>query len=259
MDHCKTCRKPLIIDIDPEENDELDVASRSETIPPTRSITVPDDVGLNYAYNLTICPNCAQDISSHTAASLEQIICSINNEGGLQHEVDILPLLKEESYLKAFPEERKSRAFLEFCAEGDIGAILDLVNGDSDVSDDEYGGEEEMQVGETNGQEGILTRIDPLRYQDPTNNMTSGLHVAISNNQEETVWLLLLLASTLEPNMFPPDVQQAAETLGAKREDQRNMVDIRTLRNSDGRTGNDLAAEIGGVWNNWIEKQRLRP
>ncbi|KAI4164834.1 MAG: hypothetical protein LQ342_001467 [Letrouitia transgressa] len=209
------------------------------------------------AYNLTICPCCARDISSHTSAGLEEVLCSLNNESGLQHEVDILPLLKYESYNKAFPEEQRSRAFLAFCAEGDVGAVIDLVNDDGDDSDDEYGGEDDMWIDETSGREGILTRIDPLRHQDPTDNMNSALHVAILNNQEEIVWVLLLLASTLEPNIFPTEVKQGAFILGAKREDQQSKLDIRTLKNSDGKTGHDLAVEMGGVWNDWVKKGRL--
>ncbi|KAI4216778.1 MAG: hypothetical protein LQ351_000727 [Letrouitia transgressa] len=209
------------------------------------------------AYNLTTCPNCARDISSHNSAGIEQVLCSLDNEGGLQHEVDILPLLKYESYNKAFPEEQRPRAFLAFCAEGDIGTVIDEINDNGDDSDDEYGGEDNMQVDETSGREEIVNRIDPLRYQDPTDNMNSALHVAILNNQEEIAWVLLLIASTLEPNMFPTEVKQAASVLGAKREDQANKVDIRTLKNSDGKTGHDLAVEIGGVWNDWVNKRRL--
>lgn len=47
MDLCKICNKPLIMVIDPEENDELGLASRSEAVQTTGTVTVPDDVGLN--------------------------------------------------------------------------------------------------------------------------------------------------------------------------------------------------------------------
>lgn len=93
----------------------------------------------------------------------------MNNEGGLQEAFDILPILKEESFLKAFPEERKARALLEFCAEGDVGAILDLVKGGEDEDDD-------FSMDGSDNAEGAAKPIDVLRYQDPTGSMDTGLH-----------------------------------------------------------------------------------
>lgn len=174
----------------------------------------------------------------------------MNNEGGLQQGFDILPILKEESYLKAFPEERKCRAFLEFCAEGDLGAILDLVNGQEDEDDD-------FSVN-GNGN-GSAKPIDVLRYQDPLGSMSTGLHVAIENGQEEVVWLLLLLASSLEPKNFPEDVLQAAETLGARRGEQTGREDIRIIEDAAHRTAENLAEQLGGKWVQWIESERLKP
>lgn len=172
----------------------------------------------------------------------------MDNEGGLQEGFDILPILKEESYLKAFPEERKCRAFLEFCAEGDVGAILDLINGEED---------EDFSVNDND--EGAAKSIDVLRYQDPLGSMSTGLHVAIANGQEEIAWLLLLLVSSLEPQFFPPDVIQAAETLGAKREEQTGKVDIRVLEDSEHRTAENLAKKLGGKWDEWVQSGRLKP
>lgn len=255
MSECKTCGKPLTIEIDPEEEeDEYEQASASERV-------VPDSVELQCgchfhwqclldAYEITQCPSCSSNISSHTSSGSEQILCNVNNEGGLQQNFDILPILKEESYLKAFPEERKSRAFLEFCAEGDVGAILDLVNGQGD--------EEEDFSANGNGN-GSAKPIDVLRYQDPLGSMSTGLHVAIDNGQEEVAWLLLLLTSSLEPKYFPEDVLQAAETLGARREEHTGRVDIRIIEDAAHRTPENLAKQLGGKWDQWIESDRLKP
>ncbi|KAL8772158.1 MAG: hypothetical protein Q9209_002593 [Squamulea sp. 1 TL-2023] len=178
----------------------------------------------------------------------EQVLCNLNNEGGLQEDFNILPILKEESYLKAFPEERKCRAFLEFCGEGDVGAVLDLINCEED---------EDSSMSPA---EGALSKpIDVLRYQDPMGSLSTGLHVAVSNGREEIVWLLLFLASSLELQFFPPDVVQAAQTLGATREEQTGKVDIRVLEDSEHRMAHDLARQLGGIWEPWIQSGRLRP
>lgn len=172
----------------------------------------------------------------------------MDNEGGQQEGFDILPILREESYLKAFPEERKARAFIQFCAEGDVGGIFDLVkNGDDeDFSTEGHG-------------EGAAKPIDFLRYQDPLSSLDTGLHVAVRNGQEDVVWLLLLLASSLEPHRFPPDIIRAAETLGAVREDQMGKVDIRVLENEEHLTADEMARTMGGKWDRLVEGGQLKP
>jgi hypothetical protein len=163
----------------------------------------------------------------------------LHNEGGLQENLDILPLLTEESYLKAYPEERKARAFLEFCREGDVQAVVDMIQPDSD---------DEEETGQN---------VDILRYQDPIGDMQSGLHAAVTGGSREVAWLLLLLASKYDLRQFPPEVLQEASAMGIMREEQDGKVDIRTLRDSEGRTAEDLARELGGVWQGWDGTGRL--
>ncbi|KAL8839939.1 MAG: hypothetical protein Q9176_004166 [Flavoplaca citrina] len=248
MSQCVSCGKPLTLEIDSEEEDEYDRdTTASQTV-------VPDSVELQClldAYEMVQCPNCSKDVSSHTPSGGEQVLCNLNNEGGLQEGFDILPILKEESYLKAFPEERRCRAFLEFCAEGDVGAILDLINGDK--------GEDHKDVSMSSKEEGAARPIDVLRYQDPMGSFSTGLHVAVSNGREEIVWLLLFVASSLELHFFPPDFLEAAQTLGATREEQTGKVDIRILEDSSHRTAENLAQQLGGVWESWVRSERLRP
>ena len=270
--NCVACEKPLTLTVEAYDEDDVgqDVGSSSTT----NVYTVPDSVemqcGCHFhwfvfrrmnvvlrhatdswlvrqclldAYSMTECPKCGRDISTTGASGEQQILCNLNNEGGLQTGLDILPLLSEESYLKAYPEERRCKAFLEFCAEGDIEAIVDLLDND------------EATAGEDS--DNVEARIDVLRYQDPMRSMNSGLHIAILNDREKVAWLLLSLASNLESTRFPLEVLQAAEKLGIRREDQTGEADIRSLRDSEGMTAEQHAKQIGGIWNTWLECGRL--
>ena len=157
------------------------------------------------------------------------MLCNLHNEGGVQESLDILPLLTEESYLQAYPEERRSRAFLEFCREGDVEAIWDLLlDGDDGIG--------EVEVTTDDVKDPIPADI--LRYQDPLGSMYSGLHIAVIYEQVKVIWLLLLLASRLDMRSFPADVAQAAhQTSPGRVAEFRNMVvDIRSLKDANGMT-----------------------
>ena len=200
------------------------------------------------SYSISECPNCGRNLITTTPSGEQQLLCNLNNEGGLQEGIDMLPILTEESYLKAYPEERKCRAFLEFCGEGDVEAIVDLLNDGDDGEQDE----------ENPGQ-GTSQSIDVLRYQDSLRSMVSGLHLAVQNQRMEVAWLLLLLASTLEMDQFPAAVLQGAQDLGIQREDQSGKVDIRSLKDLHGMTAEQQAAGIGGMWTEWLQLGRLKP
>lgn len=163
----------------------------------------------------------------------------MNNEGGLQENLDILPLLTEESYLKAYPEDRKARAFLEFCREGDVQAIFGMLQPDSDDEDEE------------------VQSTEFLWYQDPIGDMQSGLHAAVAGGSREVAWLLLLMASNLDLMQFPPEVFQEASALGIMRGEMAGKTDIRSMRDAQGRTAEELAEEIDGVWRGWAGTGRL--
>lgn len=197
---------------------------------------------------MTECPHCGRTLTSTSSTGEQQLLCNLKNEGGVQNDLDILPLLLEESYLKTYPEERKCRAFLEFCAEGDVGAIVDLLN----VDDDSDNPEDEMSDTVT------PKPVDILRYQDQLGSMATGLHVAIQNQNTEVAWLLLLLASCLEISHFPAEVIQAAEEIGVEREDQNGKVDIRVLKDGEDMTAEQRATTIGGMWNEWVASGRLK-
>ncbi|KAF2115308.1 hypothetical protein BDV96DRAFT_599668 [Lophiotrema nucula] len=263
MAACVSCQQPLVLEVgsDDEEEDVQGQASSSGKAPATEPETVPDDVDLNCgchfhwtclleAYQVTECPNCGKNIASNAADSTLQILCNLNNEGGYQENLDILPLLTEEGYLKAYPEERKCRAFLEFCREGDFKAIVAMLQDDEDD-------EEEEGVEEDGLQHRKIGPEELLRYQDAIGEMQSGLHAAVQGGSREVAWLLLLLASKLDLQEFPAIIFQEAASLGVMRPDMEGKSDIRSLKDANGKTADDLAREIGGVWNGWPGSGRL--
>ncbi len=285
---CVACSQPLVLVIDEagEENEVTRAASSNAGDTPGAQTTVPDDVGLpcgchfhwylaTYlmlstfsnddlnrqclldAYTVAVCPSCGRELGSLSPSNTEQLLCTLHNEGGLQENIDILPLLKEECYLKCYPEERKAHAFIEFCRQGDLTSVIDmLLDDDSESSDggedgNHIAGGQDVEQSERNG------RLDVLRYQDPLGDMQSALHAAVLGGSCEIAWLLLLLASDLEPQQFPPEVLREAETLGLARISEVGKTDIRSLRDEQGRSAEDLAAEARGVWVGWIGTGRL--
>ncbi|KAK3064818.1 hypothetical protein LTS18_003628 [Coniosporium uncinatum] len=249
---CVSCQKPLVVELQDSDSDEDVEMGESSSSAGVSSNTLPDDVHLNAcgchfhwqclldAYSLTDCPNCHTSLTNPTASGGQAILCTLHNEGGIQQDLDILPLLTEESYLKAYPEDRKCRAFMEFCREGDVEAIVGMLK-DPDPSDieDEEDGHPQKPTDEV------------LRYQDPVGDMQSGLHAAVQAGSREVAYLLLLVASELDLQQFPPEVFQEAAALGVMREDQMGKVDIRSLRDANGRSAEDLAREVGGIWTGW--------
>lgn len=194
------------------------------------------------AYTITQCPNCAKDISSLSSTGSQQVVVTVRNEGGVQEGYDILPAATEEAYLRAYPEERKGHAYLEFCREGDIDAIIHMFK---DVDEEEE-------------DEGVDT--DVLRYRGTFEGIEgSGLHVAIRYQQQEVAWLLLALGSELEWSNFPAVILQAMQGLGLRKEDRKGHPDIRTLEDSEGRTPAALAQELAGPWVEWLSEGLLTP
>ncbi|KAK5946133.1 hypothetical protein PMZ80_000273 [Knufia obscura] len=246
--NCAACEEPLLVLVDSDSEEDSKDAATPES--------VPDDVELNCgchfhwecfldAYTITQCPNCSKDISSLNNAGQQQVLCTIRNEGGDQPNFDILPTATEEAYLRAYPEERRGHALLEFCREGDIDAILHLIKDDSE--DDAVVEEEEEQ-----------TNI--LRYQGTFEGIEgSALHVAIRYEREEVAWLLLAMASSLDWSKFPTQVIQAMESLGLSKSERKATPDIRTLKDDQGRTPLALAQEVGGQWSGWIADGRFNP
>ena len=169
-----------------------------------------------------------------TSTGQEQILCNLNNEGGLQEGLDIMPLLIEASYLKTYPEERRGRAFVEFAGEGDVISMIDMLKEDAEDSDG-------------------AAAIDLLRYQDPLGGMSSALHAAVNSNNVTVAWLLLWLASGLDTARFPVEIATHAREMELSRADMAGKLDIRILKDSDGMTAQQRATIAGGIWTEWIK------
>jgi hypothetical protein len=97
-----------------------------------------------------------------------------------------------------------------------------------------------------------------LRYQDPLDGMKSALQVAVERSQEETVWLLLWLASSLDSRSFPSPLVQVAQSIGAGRQTAVVGVDIRSLIDEEGRTVEEIAGAMGGTWSSLLQAGVLR-
>ncbi|KAH7324444.1 hypothetical protein B0I35DRAFT_348096 [Stachybotrys elegans] len=240
MSLCKACEEPLVIRID--EDEAGDAAAD----------TVPDDLELpcgchfhwqclldeSAAISISLkCPSCDKYLPTNEAgpstsnqflhaSSGVAILAQYTNEGGFQKDLDILPSITEEAYLESHPEARPARAMHIMCSEGDVVGIVELLR---DASD---------EVGDM---------ASFVRYQDPLSEMKSGLHVAVEKGQEEAVWLLLWLCSTIPTAAFPGPARQAAEAMGVGRLGVAADGDIRALRDSQGRTAEDTARQ-SGAW-----------
>lgn len=251
---CAVCNDPLVVTIEPWNDENGDTATNSISLDGKQ--TLPDDVHLQAcghhlhwqclldAFSLTACPSCSSDlVTPHPSGQPDlkgQVLCNLTNEGGHQVNLDILPQLEEEGYLKAYPEERKARAFLDFCGKGDLEAMLGVL-GDTEEED---------------GSEDLLA-FDVVRYQDQLYDMKSTLHAAVASGNEQVVWVLLYLASDLPREQFPSELLQEAEAMGLPRTNGIGNVDIRSLKDKSGRTAQDLAREIGGPWTSWVGTGRL--
>lgn len=177
------------------------------------------------------CPSCSRPISSSTQISGQrQVLTKYHNEGGLQNDLDIFPLIVEEAYLEANPTARPARAFLTMCGEGDVAGIVELLKAIEEDSD-----------------EGDMSTAELLRYQDPLDSMKTGLHLAIEKSQQEVLWLLLWLASDFPSNEFPREIIQAAVSMSVGR-GTASPSDVRSLRNTEGQTAGDVARSIGITW-----------
>lgn len=172
------------------------------------------------------------------AASGAPILARYSNEGGVQENLDILPSITEEAYIQNNPEARPARAFHVMCSEGDVAGIVELLR---DVHD------EVSDVGSL------------VRYQDPLAEMRSGLHLAVANRQEEAVWLLLWLSSTMPSESFPPPARQVAESMGLGRLSVQPDADIRALKDAQGRTAESVAQDDPEAWRILLEAGALSP
>ncbi|RDW57989.1 hypothetical protein BP6252_13400 [Coleophoma cylindrospora] len=257
MATCKICAQDLFLELDPEDFDEATSSSAGGS-----STKVPDDLqtrcGCHFHWQCLLdespkvalslaCPSCNASIAStvpgpsatnaiYPAESQQpRILTRYHNEGGLQENLDILPLVTEEAYLDANPAARPARAYMTMCGEGDVSGIWELLKGIEEDPDEDD-----------------MSPADLLRFQDPLDGLKTGLHVALEKSQQETVFLLLWLASHLPTELFPEELIQAAMAMGAER-GTAHGVDIRSLCDEQGRSAFDIATGMGSTWSSLLQ------
>ena len=251
MEICKLCSDPLVVELDSEESEEAE------------GHTAPDDLvlpcgchfhweclhdeSLNISASLC-CPSCTTYLAAGEGAAASSssrppqggatILACYTNEGGVQDGLDIMPTITEEAYLKRHPEARPARALHVMCSEGDAGGIIELLQ---DIHE--------------NGDDSGADAVTILRYQDPLNEMRSGLHLAVEGEQEVVFWLLLWLASGVPAHLFPETASHAVLRMGVPKGDVGpGQEDIRFLKDERGRTAGDICNELGGQWMRYVEE-----
>ncbi|KAI0431704.1 hypothetical protein F5Y09DRAFT_182758 [Xylaria sp. FL1042] len=265
---CKICEDPLVVEV--EDGDSEDAGPQK---------TVPDDLelacGCHFHWQCLLdqssevaislkCPSCQSHLAENSAGpsvtnsflqstSGVSVLTRYTNEGGVQEGLDILPAITEEAYLEANPQARPARAFHVMCSEGDVDGIVDLLR-DIEQGDVGEGGEEEGEE-----EEPALPLAQLIRYQDPLANMKSGLHLAIEQEREEVVWLLLWLASPLRTDAFPGPLREIAQAMGLQRPVTPPSDDIRALKDDRGRAAETIAAEWEGPWVTLLQSNVLHP
>ncbi|KAL7275950.1 hypothetical protein RUND412_001074 [Rhizina undulata] len=166
LEVCVACTNPLVI---PAEEEEEEAGS---------SMGIVDDIelicGHHYHWSCFAdeysaedatpetkrkCPNCGKIIVDPVT---EKLLVTLRNEGGLQRDVDLGALLDEEEFYDRNPEFKRTRAFLEFCAEGDVETVTDMIEEEPDLVN-----VQDFETGQT------------------------GLHVAVQNQRENIVDLLV--------------------------------------------------------------------
>lgn len=255
MATCKTCSDPLTLTLDPEDSGDESSSAPQQT-------EVPDDLLLpcschfhwqclldqspQIAISLA-CPSCNTYLPQNTPGGASStnpfrpvsqqnpIFTTYTNEGGVQEDLDILPILTEEAFLVANPSARPARAMHTLASEGDVQGMLELL---ADVDADEAID---------------MSMIQLLTWTDPLNGGKSALHVALEAKQEDVFWLLLWLASGVHESTFPEAVTQTAQALGLPRRTVPPGEDIRFVKDEGGKTVADLCLELGVPWKNYVE------
>jgi hypothetical protein len=253
---CKLCEDPLVVEVEDEDDN-----AGPQTVPDDLELTC----GCHFHWQCLLdqssgvanslkCPSCHSPLAEHsagpsaTSSSLQttsgvSVLSRYTNEGGFQEGLDILPAIREEAYLEAHPEARPARAFHVMCGEGDVDGIVDLLR----------------DVDEGTGEEPVLSPAQLLRYQDPLANNRSGLHLAVEQEKEEIVWLLLWLASPLGADAFPAPLREIAQAMDLRRLVAPLSDDIRALKDDRGRIAEAIAAEREGHWVALLQANVLHP
>lgn len=257
MATCKVCDEPLLVPVDDDEEIEGPSSSTPQTVPDDLQLPCGChyhwqcclDQASHIALNLT-CPSCDAHLVAnttgpsvtnpifHTSQAQPAILCRYESDGGVEENYNILPTLTEEAYLESHPDERRPRAFLTMCGEGDVLGAVEL------LKDAAAEGQDVRAI---------------VLYRDSLVNGKSALHLAVEKGQEEAVWLLLYLGSPkLSLDSFPQEALAAAQSMGIDRMPPGGQ-DIASLRDEAGASAEDYAREMAGVWDRLVAAGVLRP
>lgn len=267
---CKVCSESVLVPVSDSDEDE-DIAGPSTAAAAASSAdTIPDDLlfpcGCHYHWQCALdqashiavhltCPSCDAYLPTnqagpsvtnsvfHTAQQLPSVLCRYASDGGVEDAYDVLPVLTEEAYLEAHPSERRSRAFLTLCGEGDVPAAVDLLRDAAADGDNDHD-----------------VRAVVL-YRDALAAGRTALQLALERGHEDAVWLLLYLASPRLPTeTFPEEVLAAAASLGADRmPSAAGGEDIVSVRDDEGRSAEDYARAMAPLWDRLVQAGVLRP
>ncbi|KAI0179236.1 hypothetical protein GGR52DRAFT_588984 [Hypoxylon sp. FL1284] len=259
MSVCKICENPLVIEVENEDDDNDEVQQVPDDLETSCGCHFHWQCLLDQAAELAIsleCPSCGAGLATNSAgpsatnpflqsAPGAAIPTRYTNEGGVQDSYDLLPAVTEEAYLAANPEARPARALHVLCGEGDVAGAVDLLRGAQQAAADD----------------GLptMSAAQLVRYQDPLAGARGALHLAVERGQQEVVWMLLWIASTLDASAFPEPAVRAARDLGVRRPGTLAADDIRALADDQGRTAEAIAAQIRGPWAPMLESGVLRP
>lgn len=265
---CKVCNQSLLVPVSDSDDDEV-VAGPSSAAAAAAD-TIPDDLlfpcGCHYHWQCALdqashiavhltCPSCDAYLPTnqsgpsvtnpvfHTSQQLPSVPCRYASDGGVEENYDILPVLTEEAYLEGHPSERRSRAFLTFCGEGDVPAAVELLH-DAAAPDDD-GDDDPRSI---------------VLYRDALAAGRTALQLALEKGREDAVWLLLYLASPRLPTeAFPEEVLAAAASLGVDRMPPAGGEDIVSVRDDEGRSAEDYARALAPAWDHLVQAGVLRP
>lgn len=255
---CKVCAEPLLV---PDPDTEAQAGPSSST-----ANTSPDDLefpcGCHYHWQCALdqashvathltCPSCDAHLVSnapgrpsvtnpvfHTSQAPAAVLCRYTSDGGVEDDYDVLSVLTEEAYLETHPAERRARAFLTMCGEGDVLGAVELLQDAASEGDD-------------------VRAI--VMYRDALTRGRSALQLAIERKQEEVVWLLLYLGSPRLPTeAFPDEALAAAMSMGVDRM-PAGAEGIVSMRDDEGRSAEDYARAMAPVWDRLVGVHVLRP
>lgn len=257
---CKVCNESVLVPV--SDSDDEGTAGPSSAA--AASDTIPDDLrfpcGCHYHWQCALdqashiavhltCPSCDAYLPTnrsgpsvtnpvfHTNQQSPSISCRYASDGGVEEDYDILPVLTEEAYLESHPTERRSRAFLTLCGEGDVPSAVELLRDAAEDGDD--------------------VRAVVL-YRDALASGRTALQLALERGHEDAVWLLLYLASPRMPTeAFPEEALAAASSLGVDRMPP-GAEDIISVRDDQGRSAEDYARAMAPLWDRLVDAGVLR-